>query len=421
MKILIKQARIADPTSPQNGAVTDIFIENGIIRGIGTGLESTADRVIDLNGAFVSPGWVDCFSYFADPGYEHKETLETGAAAATKGGFTDVLVLPNTNPCIHNKAGVEYIVQKSRALSVSIHPLGAVTRQTEGKELAEMYDMHASGAVAFTDGLHPIQSAGLLIKALQYVKSFNGLLIQIPDDRSVNPQGLMHEGIVSTRLGLPGKPALSEELMVARDIKLARYAESRLHFTGISSAKSLEYIRRARESGIDISCSVSPAHLFFIDEDIAGYDTNLKSNPPYRLEADRAALRQALKEGLIDCIASHHQPHEYDSKVVEFEYAKPGMIALETAFAVVNSSVPGLSADQWASLMSIRPRQLFGLPEVKIEPGSLANLSFFDPAAEIVVDNSFFRSKSRNSAFIGKKLKGRVLGTFTKGQLYYES
>lgn len=421
MKILIKQGRIADPTSPQNGAVTDIFVENGRIRQIGTNLQSDADQVVDLKGACVSPGWVDSFAHFNDPGYEFKETLESGAAAAAKGGFTDVLVVPNTNPCIHNKAGVEYIVQKSKSLPVSIHPLGAVTRQTEGKELAEMYDMHASGAAAFTDGLHPIQSAGLLVKALQYVRAFNGILIQIPDDRSIQPQGLMHEGLVSTRLGLPGKPALSEELMVARDIKLARYAESRLHFTGISSAKSLEYIQRAKDGGIDISCSVSPAHLFFIDEDIAGYDSNLKSLPPYRLASDRAALRDGLKNGKIDCLASHHLPHEYDSKVLEFEYAKPGMIALESAFALANTSVPGLPAEQWASLLSIRPRQLFGLSPVHIAEGEEACFTFFDPLATVLIDQHYFRSRSKNTPLLGKTLQGKILGILNKGMIRLES
>ncbi|MCR6718763.1 MAG: hypothetical protein NVV59_00365 [Chitinophagaceae bacterium] len=280
MKILIKQGRIADPTSPHNGAVTDIFIDNGSITGIGQHLTSEADQVLDLQGASISPGWVDIFANFGDPGFEFKETMETGAEAAAKGGFTDVLVLPNTSPCIHNKATVEYLVQKSKSLPVSIHPIGAITRNTEGKELAEMYDMRSSGAAAFSDGTHTVQSAGLLVKALQYVKAFDGLIIQVPNDDSINPHGLMHEGLVSTQLGLPGKPALAEELMVARDIELAEYAESRIHFTGISSAKSLEHIREAKKRGLNVTCSVSPAHLWFTDADIASYDSNLKSVPP---------------------------------------------------------------------------------------------------------------------------------------------
>lgn len=421
MKILIKQGRITDPSSPHNGAVTDLFIVDGLIQGIGSGLSNEADKVVDLKGACISPGWVDLFANFADPGYEFKETLETGAAAAAKGGFTDVLVIPNTQPCVHSKSTVEYIVQKARSLPVSIHPIGAVSRNTEGKELAEMYDMRHSGALAFSDGTQSIQSSGLLLKALQYVKAFDGLVIQVPDDRSINPHGLMHEGIISTQLGLPGKPSLAEELMVARDIKLARYAESRVHFTGVSTRKSLEYIRRAKEGGLQVSCSVSPAHLHFTDKDLAGYDSNLKSLPPYRSEDDRDALREAIVDGTVDCLASHHFPHEYDSKVLEFEYAKPGMIALETAFALLRQSIPALSTERLVQLLAIQPRELLGLPAASIKTGERACLSFFDPEASVTCKPEFFRSKSKNSPFIGKTLKGKVLGILNKGQLHLES
>ncbi len=421
MKILIKQGRITDPSSSRNGAITDIFIENGLIRSIGSGLQEEADYTLDLEGVSVSPGWVDIFANFGDPGFEFKETLETGAAAAAKGGFTDVLVIPNTSPCLHNKASVEYIVQKAKTLPVHVHPIGAITRNTEGKELAEMYDMRQSGAIVFSDGLHPVQSSGLLVKALQYVKAFNGLLFQIPDDKSINPQGLMHEGIVSTQLGLPGKPSLSEELMVERDIKLAKYAESRLHFTGISSAKSLDYIRQAKAEGLDITCSVSPAHLLFIDADIAGYDSNLKSIPPYRLAEDREALRKAVLDGTIDCIASFHLPHEYDSKVLEFEYAKPGMIALESTYNLLRHCIPELTPEQTAQLLSHNPRKLLGLPIAGIETGAVANLTFFDPNGTVTCNEGFFKSKSKNTALFGKTLAGKVLGIVTKGKLVVES
>src|SRR6185503_17981636 len=248
MKLLIKQARVVDPSSSINGQITDVFIENGIIQKIGQSISDKADQTIDIKGLHVSPGFMDVFANFGDPGNEFKETLESGSAAAAAGGYTDVMIIPNTSPTIHNKSGVEYIVQKSRSLPVNMHPIGAVTKNTEGKELAEMYDMKASGAVAFSDGIYSVQSAGLLVKALQYVKAFDGMIIQVPDDKSINPHGLMNEGIISTQLGLPGKPAMAEELIVARDIKLARYAESKLHFTGVSSKKSLEYIDRGKSS-----------------------------------------------------------------------------------------------------------------------------------------------------------------------------
>ena len=417
MTILIKQARIIDSNSPFNGQTADIFIENGIIAQIATSIPKKADQEILVEGLCVSPGWVDVFANFADPGYEFKETLETGAAAAAVGGFTDVFVIPNTNPVIHNKAGVEYLVQKGKSLPVNIHPIGAITRNVEGKELAEMYDMKNSGAVAFSDGINSVQSAGLLVKALQYVKAFDGILIQIPDDKSINPQGLMNEGIISTQLGLPGKPAMAEELIVARDIKLARYADSKIHFTAVSTKKSLEYIKRGKDSGASVSCSVTPYHLFFSDGDLERYDTILNVNPPLRSSEHVSALKNAVADGTIDCIATHHLPHEYDSKVMEFEYAKFGMIGLETAYGVLTTSVPVVSAEKWVELLSTNPRKLFGLDAATIKEGNKAVLTLFQPAKKWTVTEESLKSKSKNTPFLGKELTGKVAGIITENSI----
>ena len=408
MKVLIRQTRIISSSSPFNGQIKDILIVDGIIHTIADSISEKADQTIDEKGSCTSIGWMDLFADFADPGYENRENLVSGARAAAAGGFTDVMLIPNSNPVVHNKSQVEYIIQKARTLAVNIHPTGAVTKNAAGSELSEMVDMHRSGAIAFGDGIDPIQDAGIMLKALQYVKSFDGTIIQVPDDHSIGSTGLINEGIVSTRLGLPGKPILAEELMVARDIKLTRYAESKLHFTGISSPKSLEYISRAKAGGIKVTCSVTPYHLFFCDEDLQGYDTNLKVIPPLRTRADREALRQALMDGAVDCIASHHLPQDWDSKTCEFEYAKPGMIGLETMFAVMNTI--GYPYARFVEMQTCSIRNIFNLPIPEIKEGLAAVLTLFNPEPEFVYDGRKNRSKSSNSPFAGKILKGKVIG-----------
>lgn len=416
MNILLKQVTVADPLSPHNGCVKDILITDGRIERIDDNIPK-GDEEIQFENLFVSPGWVDIFSYFGDPGYEFKETLESGTAAAAAGGYTTVFTLPNTNPVVQNKSQVEYIVQQSKRFPVEIRPLGTVTKGADGKELAEMYDMYSSGAAAFSDGTNPVQSAGIMVKALQYVKAFDGVVVQVPVDKSIGQFGLMHEGIMSTRLGLPGIPAMAEELIIARDIKLAGYADSKLHFTGVSTEKSLEYIRQAKEAGLKITCSVTPHHLFFCDEDLYDYDSNLKTSPPLRSRNDMMALRNAIGTGVIDCIASHHMPQEWDSKTCEFEYAKNGMIALQTCFMAVNSVVPQLTPSQIASLFSVNARNIFALPNRTIAEEQLAELTLFTTTGEQVFTTNDVKSKSENTPFVNKQFKGKVIGIYSKGSL----
>ncbi len=416
MKVLIKNATLLSTDSPSHGKILDIFIDNGIISKIGNHLNISADKTIEEENLHISIGWVDCFANFCDPGQEFKETLETGSNAAAAGGFTEVMLIPNTNPVVSNKSQIEYLIQKSKSLPVTIHPIGAVTKNAEGKELSEMYDMFKTGAVAFSDGLNPVQSSGILQKALEYILAVNATIIQLPDDKNIGSKGLMNEGEISTKLGLPGKPALSEELMVARDIELARYTNSKIHFTGISTKKSLELIVAAKKENLKVSCSVTPYQLYFSENDLTDYDTNLKVNPPLRTKEDREAMRNGIKNKTIDFIASHHQPQDWDHKVCEFEYAKNGMEGLESVFGA--AGISGIPAEDFVKMQTVNIRNIFNLPFPLIAEGEIANFTFFVPAKEYLFEEKDIFSKCKNNAFIGKTLKGKVIGIINKDKLF---
>jgi len=416
MKVLIKNATVLSPSSPFHGKNKNIFIEDGIIKKIDDGLNIEADEIIDTQGLCVSVGWMDCFANFCDPGEEYKETIETGSKAAAAGGFTDVMLIPNTQPVVSNKSQVEYIIQKSKSLPVTIHPIGSVTKNAEGKELSEMIDMSNFGAIAFSDGTNPVQPSGILQKALEYILAIDATIIQLPDDKSIGAHGLMNEGEMSTKLGLQGKPALSEELMIARDLEILRYTNSKIHFTGISTEKSLQLIADAKKEKLRVSCSVTPYHLFFCDEDLNDYDTNLKVNPPLRTKKDRDALREGIKNGVIDFIASHHQPQDWDHKVCEFQYAKNGMETLESVFGA--AQVCGVPTDTFVKMQTENIRSVFNLPIPSIEEGKTAALTFFVPGEEFTFEEKDILSKSKNNAFIDKKLNGKVIGIINKEKLF---
>lgn len=410
MSLLLKNVTLANP-SAHHPLATDIYINNGIIAAIAGQLNVEADVVIDIPGSYISSGWMDPFCHFHDPGAEQKETLQTGTAAAAAGGFTDVFAVPNTQPAIHNKAQVEYIVQKSQSLPATIHPLGAITKNCEGKELAEMYDMQASGAIAFTDGWQTVQHPQIMLKALQYVKTFDGIIIQLPDEPQLTKHGLINEGITSTRLGLPGKPALAESLMIARDLELLEYTGSRLHITGVSTEKGIELIRVAKDKGLDVTCSVTPYHLCLTDEELTSYDTNLKVNPPLRTANDVKAIKAAVLDGTVDCISCHHYPQDYDHKICEFEYAGYGMEGLESSYRAVLSTLPELKTNRIAELFSVNARRIFGLSASSFEIGQPATFTLFTKEGSSIFKERDIRSKSRNNAFVGKMLPGKVIGT----------
>ena len=408
MTILVRKAFIQDINSTFHNTLCDLLISNGVITEINQHITTEADQVIEMDGLHLSPGWVDLFVTGTDPGYEHKDTLDSLAEASAKGGFTHVFLTPNTKPVVQNKTGIQYITSHLHEFPVKLHPIGAITKNTDGKELTEMFEMQKNGAIAFSDGAKPIQSAGLMIKALQYVKAFNGQLIQIPDDQSIAPNGQMNEGINSTLIGLPGKPVLAEDISISRDIELTRYADSKLHITGITHLNSVEKIRNAQKEGVQVTSSITPHHLYFSEEDMMEYDTNLKVNPPFRSEKNRQDLIQAAQKGDIDCISSHHTPQNLDLKICEFEYAGFGMVGLESAFGVLGAV--GITLDRILEMICFNPRRIFNLP-TKIEVGSVADFTLFNPTLEVEFSISDIKSNSKNSPFIGKKLKGMVLGS----------
>ena len=416
MKVLIKRARVFSPTSPFHGKSQDILIENGIISEIRNDINAVADTTIEIDDLHISSGWMDCFANFCDPGQEFKETLESGSNAAAAGGFTQVMLMPDTQPAVYNKSQVEYLVQKSKGLPVQIFPIGAITKNAEGKELSEMYDMYNTGAKAFSDGLKPVQSSGILQKALEYILAIDATIIQLPDDKSIGSGGLMNEGEISTKLGLPGKPALSEELMIARDIELARYTGSKIHFTGVSTKKSVELISSAKKEKLDVSCSVTPYHLFFCEDDLLYYDTNLKVNPPLRTKKDRDALRKGIKNGAVDFIASHHQPQDWDNKVCEFEYAKNGIEGLESVFGAAR--ICGVATEDFVKMQTENIRSIFNISIPSINKKEKANITLFCPDYEYVFEEKYIFSKCRNNPFVGKKLKGKVIGIINGDNLF---
>jgi dihydroorotase len=419
MNVLLQQVTIIAASSAYHKQVKDILIVDGVIKQIANTISPNNFDIIKGNDLHVSIGWMDIFADFAEPGHEHKETLETGANAAAAGGFTDVMLIPNTNPVVDSKAQVEFLIERSKKLPINIHPIGSVTKNTEGTTLSEMYDMYASGAVAFSDGTKSIQQSGVLLKAMQYVAAKNATIIQVADDKSISDGGLMNEGIESTKLGLPGKPAIAEELMIARDIELLGYTNSKLQITGVSTKKGIELIAAAKKAGLQITCSVTPYHLQFCDEDLNGYDTNLKLNPPLRTRTDMHALQAALCAGDIDCIASHHSPQSWDDKTCEFEYAKNGMITLQTLYGTVNNILNDTEA--LVKMLTENSRNIFDITKPTIEEGTKACLTIFEPNTEYVFEENSIVSKSKNSAFVGKMMKGKVVGIINKGKVVLNS
>ncbi len=416
MQILIKQVTVIDSQSEYNNKTVDLLVKDGIITRIDSVITETADSIIAENNLYISSGWVDVFADYCEPGYEQKETIETGINAAVAGGFTHVLLAPNTEPAVSTKSIIESILHKAKNKAVTIHPMGSATQNAAGKDIAEMLDMLCSNVVAFTDGWKPIQNANLALKVMQYIKAFNGTLVQMPIDTNLSAGGLMNEGINSTKLGMAGIPELAETIFLHRDIELLRYAESCLHITGISTAASVELIRKAKKEGLNISCSVTPYHLALTDDVLNTYNSLYKVSPPLRTETDRKALLLGLADGTIDCIATHHHPQEWDAKTKEYEYASDGMAIQESAFNVLWHYCKNyVSIERLIETLTVLPRLIFKMESQSITVGENACITLFQLKNETVLQSTSVKSKSKNNPFIGNKLSSCVYGIINNG------
>ena len=415
MEILIRSAKILDPSSPFHQQTTNLFIKNGIIEAINE-VPASAALEMDADGAILSPGWFDLRVSFGDPGLEHKEDIDSGCKVAAAGGFTEVAVLPNTQPVLHSKNEISYLQSRNVFNLTQVHPLGAVTKDNAGKELTEMIDLRKAGAVAFTDGTEPIWHTDIFVKALLYLQKFNGLLINRPEDKHLTNFAGMNEGIFSTQLGMRGMPSIAEELMIARDLRLLRYTGGRLHFAGLSTAKSVEMVREAKEEGLQVSCDVAVHQLVFDHSLLQDFDANFKVNPPFRSDDDIKALLQGLADDTIDVIVSDHQPHEEECKKLEFDQAAFGIIGLQTLLPLINRVASEIPIEKFLEKVTRTPRELLDLPIPEIKEGNEANLTLFDPDRVWTFDQSTNLSKSSNSPLLGTELKGKVMAVFNRGK-----
>jgi dihydroorotase len=419
MSTLIKSATIIDPSSSYHQQKKDILIEDGQILEIEDHIPSQETyTVVTRENLHVSCGWFDSSVSFGEPGYEERETIKNGLQVAARSGFTAVAVNANSNPVIDNKAAVEFLTQKARGSATNLYPIAALTKNSEGKEMAELYDMQQSGAIAFGDYNRPISSDNLMKVSLQYAQNFNGLILSFPKNQAISGEGIAHEGIHSTRLGLKGIPALAEELQIVRDLFLLEYTGGKLHIPTISSARSVSLIKEAKKKGLQVSCSVTAHHLLLIDEELQEFDSNYKTSPPLRTEADCKALQKGIRNGIIDIITSDHNPIDIEYKKVEFSEAKDGTIGLESFFGAVNSI---LNLADFIENITSKPRSIFGIETASISVGKRADISLFNPEEKYTFTQEHILSTSKNSAFINKKMTGKVYGIFSNNQLILNS
>ena len=414
MKLIIRDSRIIDPKSSFHNQVVDLQIENGILTKIGSKLPNTSNlEEIKLENLHVSQGWFDSSVSFGEPGFEDRETIANGLNVAAKSGFTAIALQPNSYPIIDNQSQINFVKSKAIGFATQLYPIGALTKESLGKDLAEMFDMKNAGAIAFGDYNKNLNNPNLLKIALQYAQDFDSLVITYCQDSDLKGNGAANEGIVSTRLGLKGIPNLAEELIVARNLFLLEYTGGKMHIPTISTAKSVRLIKEAKTKGLNITCSVTVHHLVLTDEKLEGFDTRYKVSPPLRTEIDRNAMLNGVKDGIIDMITSDHNPIDIEHKKMEFDLAKNGTIGLESAFGALLTVLPlEIIIEKLTT-----GKTTFNLENQNIEEGKKANLTFFNPDENWVFDKEKINSKSKNSAFLGMKMKGKVYGIFSEGKL----
>lgn len=414
MNVLIKTATIIDSASPFHNQVCDVLIEKGKISKIASSIDNTNNyKTISLDNLHLSQGWFDSSICFGEPGFEDRETIENGLKTAAKSGFTSIALQANTNPIIDTNANIAFVLSKAQNHAVKLLPIGALTKNSDSVDLAELFDMKNAGAVAFSDYKKPITNPNLLKIALQYASNFDGLVCSFPLETRISGKGIVNEELTSTSLGLKGSPNLAEAMQVARDLFLLEYAGGKLHIPTISTAESVALIREAKQKKLDVTCSVAIHNLCLTDAVLEEFDTNYKVNPPLRIQKDLEALIEGLKDGTIDMVTSDHNPMTIEDKKVEFDHASFGTIGLESAFGALNT----LFTTKKTIQLLTKGKSRFGQSNTSIEEGQMANLTLFNPDIKYAFAETDIVSKSKNSAFLGQELKGKAYGIIANNKI----